>query len=154
LPQLPRKIDSTGEHVVNIMSRSIVAVLQLGIAFVLSETVANAQTIIGSPTIALKSGESTEVGPVYWVINCKSLLKSTPEVEILDGPPAVTASIKEELVLPRFQNCASKVPGGTLVLAAKDIEDPSYTRLTIRVTFRTRDGDRRLSQVFNLSLIP
>jgi hypothetical protein len=130
------------------------AVMQLGIALVLSETGANAQTIIGSPTIALKSGESAEVGPVYWISHCKSLLKSTPEVEILDGPSAVTATIREEMVLPRFQNCASKVPGGMLVLAAKDIEDPSYTRLTIRVIFKTRDGDRKFSQVFNLSLIP
>jgi hypothetical protein len=152
--KIPRKIDSAGEHVVNTMPRSIAAVMQLGIALVLSETAANAQTIIGSPTIALKSGESTDVGPVYWISHCKSLLKSPPEVEILDGPSAVTATIREEMVLPRYQNCASKIPGGTLVLAAKEIEDPSYTRLTVRVTFKTRDGDRKFSQVFNLSLFP
>jgi hypothetical protein len=102
----------------------------------------------------LKSGESAEVGPIYWVVNCKSFLRSTPEVEILEGPAAVTATIKDEMVLPRQQNCANKVPGGMLVLAAKEIEDPSYTRLTIRVTYKTRDGDRKFSHVFNLSLIP
>ena len=126
----------------------------VGVAGALSIAAAHAQTIIGSPTIALKSGESTELGQLYWVSHCKSLLKSTPEVEVVDGPPGVTVSVKDAMVLPRFQNCASRVPGGILVVSAKDIEDPSYTRLTIRVTYKTRDGDRKLSQVFNLSLIP
>ena len=37
---------------------------------------------------------------------------------------------------------------------AKDIEDPSYTNLTLRITYKTRDGDRKFSHVLNLSLIP
>src|SRR5262249_1523947 len=42
--------------------------------------------------VALKSGESAELGDVFYVsASCKSLLKATPEVEILDGPPGVTA---------------------------------------------------------------
>jgi hypothetical protein len=113
-----------------------------------------AQTIDGSDTFALKNGESVEVGPVYWVSQCKSLLKSTPEVEILEGPPGLRAAIKESMVLPRRQHCGAKVPGGLLVISAKDIEDPSYTNLTLRITYRTRDGERKLSHVFNLSLIP
>jgi hypothetical protein len=113
-----------------------------------------AQTIDGSYTFALKNGESVEVGPVYWVSHCKSLLKSTPEVEILEGPPGLQAAIKESMVLPRRQHCGAKVSGGLLVISAKDIEDPSYTNLTLRITYRTRDGDRKLSHVFNLSLFP
>jgi len=115
---------------------------------------AQAQTIRGSASIALKSGESVEVGEVYYAINCRSLLKSAPEVEVLDGPPGVIATIKEGMVLPRASNCAKRVPGGTLVLTAKDIEDPSYTPLTLRFIFKTKDGERKLSHVFNLSLIP
>ena len=113
-----------------------------------------AQTIWGSASVALKNGESIEVGPVYWVSHCKSILKSPPEVEILDGPPGLQAAIKESMVLPRQQRCGSKVPGGLLVLSAKDIEDPSYTNLTLRITYKTRDGDRKFSHVLNLSLIP
>jgi hypothetical protein len=113
-----------------------------------------AQTIDGSYTFALKNGESVEVGPVYWVSQCKSLLKSTPEVEILEGPPGLQAAIKASMVLPRHQRCGAKVPGGLLVISAKDIEDPSYTNLTLRITYRTRDGERKLSHVFNLSLMP
>jgi len=40
------------------------------------------------------------------------------------------------------------------VLTAKDVEDPSYTPLTLRVTYKTKDGERKFSQVFNLSLLP
>jgi len=113
-----------------------------------------AQTIWGSPSVALKNGETVEVGPIYWVSHCKSILKSPPEVEILDGPPGLQAAIKESMVLPRAQHCGNKVPGGLLVLSARDIEDPSYTNLTLRITYKTRDGDRKFSHVLNLSLIP
>ena len=52
--------------------------------------------------IALKNGDSTELGDVYFInTNCKSVLKSTPEVEILDGPPGVTAVINAAKVVPR-----------------------------------------------------
>jgi hypothetical protein len=115
---------------------------------------ASAQTIDGAATLALKNGESVEVASVYWVSQCKSLLKSTPEVEILEGPPGLQAAIKESMVLPRRQHCGAKVPGGLLVLSARDIEDPSYTNLTLRITYKTRDGERKFSHVFNLSLIP
>jgi hypothetical protein len=102
----------------------------------------------------LKSGESVEVGPLYYIAGCRSILKGAPEVAILDGPPGVTAFVKEAKVIPRAQNCANPVQGGILVIAAKEIEDASDTRLTVRVTYRTRDGDRQLSLVYNLSLFP
>jgi hypothetical protein len=102
----------------------------------------------------LKSGETQELGNVYWTINCRSLLKSTPQVEVLEGPPGVNVTIKEGMVLPRWNSCSSRVPGGTLVITAKEIEDPSYSAMTIRVTFKTKDGERKLSQVYNVSLIP
>jgi len=126
----------------------------LAIAGILGSAGAHAQTIRGSHSIALKSGESIEVLDVFYVINCKSILKGTPEVEILDGPPGVTATVREKMVLPRAGHCANRVPGGTLVLTAKEIEDPSYTPITLRFIFRTKEGQRTLSQVYNLSLIP
>jgi hypothetical protein len=125
-----------------------------GLAVCLAGAPAHAQTVAVSASLALKSGESTEVGNVYWVSHCKSILKSTPEVEILDGPPGVSVAIKEAMVLPRQQSCASKVPGGTLVVSAKDIEDPSHTRMTVRILYKTKDGDRKFSHIINLSLIP
>jgi len=126
----------------------------LSVAAALGSPSAQAQTVTGSATLALRSGESTEVGNVYWVSNCRSLLRSTPEVEILEGPPGVTAAIKQDMVIPRNSKCANKVPGGTLVVTAKDIDDVSYSPLVVRITYKTKDGDRKFSHVFNLSLIP
>jgi hypothetical protein len=108
----------------------------------------------GEATIALRSGESTDIMKLYYVYNCQSILKSTPEAEILDGPPAVTVSVREEMVMPRAQGCAKPVKGGTLVISAKEIEDLSYSPITVRVTYRTKDGDRKFSNVINLSLVP
>src|SRR5262245_17247088 len=140
--------------VMRVYSKSLLTTIHLAIASLLAGAGAHAQTISGSPSLALKSGESIEVGSIYHVASCRSLLKSPPEVEILDGPPGVTATVKEAMVLPRRGNCANRVPGGTLVLTAKAIEDPSYGVLTVRVTFNTKDGERKRNRVYNISLLP
>jgi hypothetical protein len=115
---------------------------------------AQAQTIWGSHTLALKSGETIELGQLYWVVGCRSLLTGTPEAEVLQGPPQVSVTVKQEMVFPRVQQCASRVPGGKLMITAKEIEDPSHTNLTVRITYKTKDGDRKLSHVYNLRLLP
>jgi hypothetical protein len=134
-------------------ARILAAIVHLGIAGILGSAVAHGQTITNSPTIALKSGESAELGELFWVVNCRSVLKSTPEAEILDGPPGVSVAVKAAQVTPRVQRCP-KVPGGMLVITAGNIEDPSYTTLTIRISYRGRDGDRKSSLIYNLSLFP
>jgi hypothetical protein len=131
-----------------------VTILFVGMTGLFGNVAAVAQWVRGEATIALKSGESTDVYSLGYVSNCRSILKGLPEAEIVDGPPAVTASVMEEMVLPRGVGCANRVKGGILVLTAKDIEDPSFTPVTVRITYRTRDGDRKFSHVFNLSLIP
>ena len=135
------------------LSLSIIGVC-VGVALLGACPSAQAQTVIGSQSLALKNGESFEVGKLYWVSHCRSMLKSTPEVEILEGPPGVTASVKEAMVRPRLQDCAADVKGGLLVISAKDIDDASYTKMTLRITYRTRDGDRKFSRVYNMSLFP
>ena len=102
--------------------------------------------------LALKNGETIELAPLYWVSHCKSLLKSPPEAEILEGPPGVSVAVKEAMVLP--QECGNRVAGGILTVTAKDIEGPSYSRMTVRVTYRTRDGDRQVSLVYTSRLFP
>jgi hypothetical protein len=136
--------------------KSLLATLCIAFAGILGSVEARSQTlaITNAATIALKSGEKTELGNLYYVSNCKSVLTSTPEVEILDGPPGVTVSVKDEMVMARAQKCAAPIKGAKLFLAAKEIEDSSFSTLTLRITYRTRDGDRKLSQVFNLQLLP
>ncbi len=104
--------------------------------------------------LALKGGESVEVGSVYYVSNCRSIMIGIPEVEVLESPELVTISIKEGMVLPRRFNCANRVPGGTMVLTAKQVSEPVEAKLTYRIKYKTKDGDRQTSGVYNLSLFP
>jgi len=105
--------------------------------------------------VALKSGESAELADVsYITASCKSVLKATPEVEILDGPPGVTAAINPAKVVPRGLGCAKPVSGGKLVITAKDIQEPSYTRMVLRINYKTLSGDRQRSVNINISLFP
>jgi hypothetical protein len=115
-----------------------------------------AQTIQFSvKNIALKSGESVELGDVFYIsLNCKSLLKGTPTVEILDGPPGVTVVINPANVVPRAYSCANPVAGGKLIVSAKDIQDYSHTRMVLRVNYQTLNGDRQNARNINITLFP
>jgi ribosomal protein L21 len=119
---------------------------------VLGAAGAHAQT--NARNIALKNGESAELQQVYWVTNCRSVMVGTPVIEILEGPEEVTLALKEGMVLPRRQNCANKVPGGTVVVTAKDVTEPKQGKLTYRVKYKTKDGERQSGHIFNVSLFP
>jgi|SRR6516165_8401058 hypothetical protein len=125
--------------------------LAIGVALFLSSAAAHGQNTL---RVALKNGESVDIGPVYFITNCKSIVIGRPDVEILEGPPEVTVSIREEMVLPRLQNCAQKVPGGTVVLTAKDLTASKEAKITYRVKYKTKDGDRQRGVVVNVSLFP
>lgn len=139
------------------MQRKLVAVLyifSLAVCFGGGAAQAQYMKLAGAGTVALKSGETLDLGQLYWVTNCRSMLTATPQVEILEGPPQVSVAVKEEMILPRRQGCAKKVSGGMLSITAKEIDDPSFTHLTLRVLYKTKDGQRKWSHVVNLQLIP
>jgi len=139
-----------------IWSKTIPVIAALCLAFVLPRESAQAQTIQRSAQeISLRSGESTEYANVFFIgMNCKSLLKGLPEVEILDGPPGVTATINAANVVPRGLGCAKPVTGGKLLITAKDIQEHSYTRMVLRINYKTLNGDRQRSEQVNISLFP
>ena len=139
-------------------SPAVVLAIELGLAAglvaALSAASAHAQTA-NAQNIAIKSGETLELQSVYFVQNCRSAAIAKPEAEILEGPPDVMVTVKEGDVVPRAQGCSNKIRGGTLFLTAPyEIDDSGVTRLVIRVKYKTRDGDRTQSLVYNLSLIP
>ena len=117
-----------------------------------SHGTANAQDALRR--IAVKNGESVDLGTVYYVSNCRSIMTGLPDIEVLEGPSNVTISIREEPVLPRRQDCAAKVAGGTVVLTAKDVTEPAEAKLTYRVNYKTKDGPRQTSHAFVVSLFP
>jgi hypothetical protein len=130
-----------------IVAASVLVGARLG-----SHGAANAQEALRR--IAVKNGESIDLGTVYYVNNCRSIMVGLPDIEVLEGPTSVAISIREEPVLPRRQGCAAKVPGGTLVLTAKDVSEPAEAKLTYRVNYKTKDGPRQTSHAFMVSLFP
>ena len=106
-------------------------------------------------SISLKSGESSEIAQVYYIGKaCQSLLKGSPEVEIMQGPPGVTAAIREENIVPHGMACANPVPGGKLIISASDVDDYSRTRMVVRIKMKTSEGDRQRTRDINISLFP
>jgi hypothetical protein len=66
----------------------------LGSALLFSNTGVHAQT-----RIALKSGESTTLGPVYSVRNCASIMVGDPEVQVLKRIVPPNVEIEEAALL-------------------------------------------------------
>jgi hypothetical protein len=104
--------------------------------------------------VALKSGESVELGTVYYVMNCRSVVVGKPEVEILEGPPEVKLIIKEGDVVPRALGCSGKVRGGTLIAIASEVKETKIARLIYRVKYKTTDGDRQVANAYYVGLLP
>jgi hypothetical protein len=132
----------------------ICANLSVAVALFSAVLLTDAHTVQAQQLFAIKNGESVEIGTVYYVVNCRSTMIGKPEVEILEDPPQLTITIKEGMVLPRRANCAAKVPGGTLVATVKDVQEATEAKLTYRVKYKTKDGDRQVSVAYRLSLFP
>lgn len=133
-----------------VASLSLMSLACILVAPVQAQTISRPQI-----NIALKNGEATEVSDVYFIgTNCRTLTTATPEVEVLDGPPGVSAAIKPAMVVPRTYGCAKPVSGGKLILSAKEIDDYSHSTMVVRITYKTREGDRQRSQHFNVTLFP
>ena len=135
---------------------SIITLALFALASFLANGIANAQTIQASVrNIVLKNGETTEFGDL-WLISrdCKSLMMSTPEVEVVDGPPGVLVEVRPAKVVPRSVSCANPIAGGKLFMAAKGVEEYSNSTMVLRITYKTRGGDRQFAQHVKVTLFP
>ncbi len=120
----------------------------VGFALLLSTGLASAE----DKTIAAKSGETIEVRPVYGALHCRSILTAPPEVEVLQAPPELKLSVREDMVTP--SNCQNKVKGGFVVATVGDVKQPTEGKITFRVKYKTKDGTRQSGYVYNVSLLP
>ena len=103
-------------------------------------------------SIAAKSGETVDLRQVYGAKHCKSILVAPPEVEVLQGPPELKLSVRQDMVTP--QNCQNKVKGGFVVATVGDVKQPTEGKLTFRVKYKTKDGTHLSGYVYNVSLFP
>lgn len=120
----------------------------IGFALLLSTGLAFAE----DKTIVAKSGETVDVRPVYGALRCRSILVAVPEVEVLQGPPELKLSVREDMVTP--QNCQNKVKGGFVVATVGEVKQPTEGKLKFRVKYKTKDGTREPGYVYNVSLLP
>lgn len=135
-----------------IVATAFLAAIQFAIAGVVIGT--NSQAQVELRRLAAKNGESVELHTVYWVASCRSIMIGLPEIDVLEGPPELTLSIKEGQVLPRRQGCAAKISGGTLMLSAKGVTEATEAKLVYRLKYKTKDGDRQTSNTYIVSLFP
>jgi hypothetical protein len=105
-------------------------------------------------SIALKNGESVDLLPVFGEKNCRSILTETPKVEVLEGPPELKVTVREDMVAPRRAACKDKIKGGVVVITANDVKARTEGKLTFRVKYKGKDGDRQTAHTFNVTLFP
>ena len=104
--------------------------------------------------LVLKSGETQELHTIYWVANCRSIMQGLPQIEVLESPAELSLTIKEGMVMPRRQQCAKPVKGGTLVLAVGTVSESKEEKLVYRVKYKTLDGERQTASAYVVSIYP
>jgi hypothetical protein len=102
----------------------------------------------------LKGGESADLRNFFSIINCRSSLIGTPEIEVLEGPDEIVVTFRPEMVLPRAFNCPMPVLGGIIVATAKEVTEQKEATLTFRIKFNTKVGPRQTSSTYHVSLYP
>jgi hypothetical protein len=142
-----------GRRHMSIWPNTFLAILGVGIATFLCTATGDAQEE-EVPRISLKSGETIELRNVSFTRNCRSILKETPVIEVLEGPEELTLAIKPAMVVLRSNNCSNQVAGGIVMATAKDVKAPKEARLTYRVKYKTLEGDRQIARVYLVSLFP
>jgi hypothetical protein len=105
-------------------------------------------------SIALKNGESVDLMPVFGERNCRSTLTATPTAEVLEGPPEIKVTVREEMVAPRRATCNDKIKGGVVVVTANDVKVRTEGKLTFRIKYKSKDGDRQTVHTYNVTLFP
>jgi len=128
------------------------ALLSLGIAIFFGAAATHAQQ--DPRRIALKSGESVELRDYSFIANCRSIMVGTPVLEVLEGPEELSLALREGTVIRRDRGCSTPLPGGKVVATAKEVKEPKEAKLTIRLNYSTKDGERQSSSVYLVSLYP
>ena len=105
--------------------------------------------------VAIKDGEVLPLGnPHTWVNNCRLTMIGLPKLEILEGPPELSISLKETRFLPYRGQCSKEVPGVILMMSAKGISAVKESLLTYRLNYKTKDGDRQSSGTYRVRKFP
>jgi hypothetical protein len=92
-----------------------------------------------------KSGQSIDLGAVYWVESCVSRLDGFVGVEMTSGPPGVTLDLRKEPVVASRQGCTTPVPGANVVATMPVVTQATKTTVKYRVTYLLKTGAKTQS---------
>jgi len=137
------------ELIMYLQQNTSLVIASVGLAIFVAVSGAQAQQ---ARRIALKSGESTELRNFYAIQHCRSILIGTPVLDVLEGPKEISVTFRQDAKTP--PKCTKSVPGGTIIAAAKEITTRKEAKLTIRLKFKTKIGERQTSNSYVVSLFP
>ncbi|HEX2114967.1 MAG TPA: hypothetical protein VHM01_11235 [Alphaproteobacteria bacterium] len=104
--------------------------------------------------ISIRNGESVDLGAVYWQYRCESIFLRFYGIDLLEGPPGLSLSIRPGRVWAQRQNCPRPLDGGTVVLTAKDVKERFEGTIHYRVRYDTKDGDKQSTHSRKIVVFP
>ena len=105
-------------------------------------------------TLKAKSGEVIDLLPVFRQVNCRGTLLETPVVDVLQAPPELTLSIKDQMVEVPEQRCPAKIKGAMVVVTVGQVRQPIEGRLIFRVKYKGKYRESQTGHAFDFSLSP
>ncbi len=127
-----------------------IALPAAGLLFLLSMVPAAADD--ETKTLAAKSGETVDLMPVYGASRCRNTLIAPPELEVLQAPPEIKLSLREEMVTP--SKCSEKIKGGQVVATVGQVKQQTEAKLAFRVKYKAKDGTHQRSHFYTVTLLP
>ncbi len=106
--------------------------------------------------ITLIEGESIDLARVFWINykTCQSSFIRVEGIDVLESPPGLSLSIRDEQVdTAPYANCGKK-PGGTIVATARGIQEKESGPLVFRVRYQTQSGLEQSTHRFVINLYP
>lgn len=104
-------------------------------------------------TLAVKRGETAELGSVYWVRNCYSNLEDFEGIVATKSPSGLSLSLRKQDVKPTVQGCDNLVPGAKVIVTASPDAPLGAATIEYRVMYRTKTGSKEQSNhTRNLSI--
>jgi len=105
-------------------------------------------------TLKAKSGEVIDLLPVFRQVKCRGTLLETPVIEVFQGPPELTLSIKDQMVEVAGQRCPAKIKGAMVVVTVGQVMQPSEGRLIFRVKYKSKIRESQTGHAYDFSLSP
>lgn len=126
----------------------------LGLPLLLPVLAAIAPALAQDGTLKAKSGDTIDLLPVFRQINCRGTLMATPEVEVLQAPPELKLTIRDEMIEVTGSKCPAKVKGAVVAVTIGAIAQPMQGRMIFRVKYKGKFRESQTGHAYDYTLSP